>query len=49
MEEGDDPIYDNALQAVQRMFGDQTADAETARDRLTSLRDELDIMIDSLE
>ena len=44
-----DKLYQAALDAVKELFSDNSVTADEARDNLRTLRDEIDIMIDSLE
>jgi hypothetical protein len=45
----DDPLYDQTLEHVKTMFNDESVDQETAKERLQGLRDEIDILISTLD
>lgn len=40
--------FEKAKQAVNDLFSDTSVDADTTRRRLQELKDEIDIMLDSL-
>jgi hypothetical protein len=42
-------LYQKTLEAVKELFGDQTVDQDMTRSNLEALRDEIDLMITSLE
>lgn len=42
-------LYEGALKAVTTLFSDTSVSKEKAKENLESLRDEIDIMIDSLD
>lgn len=42
-------LYSVALQAIMDLFRDRTVSQDKAHDNLTRLRDEIDILLDSLE
>lgn len=41
-------LFRQAREAISRLFNDQTVDAARARENLQALRDEIDILIDTL-
>lgn len=44
-----DQLYERALEAITRLFSDQSVGVSTAIENLESLQGEIDIMIDSLK
>ena len=42
-------LYDRANQAIHDLFMDQSVSKEKAKENLQGLRDEIDILIDSLD
>lgn len=42
-------LYANALEAITRLFADKSVSKETCKDNLRTLKDEIDILIESLE
>jgi len=43
-----DELYEEALKAINKLFADMSVSSETAISNLEGLRDEIDMMIDSL-
>lgn len=48
-EEMTDALYDATLDAVRRLFSDTSVSREDTRARMIALRDEINLMIESLE
>jgi len=44
-----DELYQEALSAITRLFNDTSVPQPTCRENLNSLRDEIDILLDSIE
>ena len=42
-------LYKEALDAINELFADRSVSTEKAEENLKSLRDEIEILIDSLE
>ena len=42
-------LYQAALNAINELFGDTSVSKETTRDSLEALRDEIEILLESLE
>jgi len=41
-------LYEAALKAIRDLFSDRSVDNDTARENLNGLRDEIDMLLDSL-
>lgn len=41
-------LYQKALDAITELFGDDSVDADKAEENLRALKDEIDVMIDSI-
>lgn len=44
-----DELYKKALDAIKELFGDDSVGQSKARENLEALKDEIDVMIDTLE
>lgn len=44
----DKNLYENAMDAIRKVFGDTSVPTSTTRENLTSLIDEIQTMIDAL-
>jgi hypothetical protein len=42
-------LYDTAMDAITKLFSDQTVPVSKARENLEGLKEEINIMLDSLE
>ena len=45
----EEELYEQAVEAITKLFGDRSVSQATCRDNLLSLKDEIDVMLDSLE
>ncbi len=41
--------YDEALNAINRMYSDRSVSPETTRENLRGLRDEIDLLLDAIQ
>jgi REP element-mobilizing transposase RayT len=41
-------LYENALEAIRKLFADTSVDKDTAIENLEGLKDEIEILIESL-
>ena len=44
-----DELYEKALDAIQELFGDDSVSQSRARKNLGALKDEIDVMIETLD